>query len=292
MARKYRYLYNFGTRQKPRWYLWAGKGKRKYRVDPAEPNFRSIYGAFLKGEPPDPPNPNPSDIPKPVVHTFGWGVRQFYKGHPFVGWKYDRQKCVRAALDPILEEDVNADKPELGKFETVPLDKVTLVGLEILRDRKLAQKLYGAAGNRVKNFKMLFKWLKRKGHMKENPAIDLDKIKTPKQYQKRHTWTDAEIAAYRRHHPVGTKARLAFELHYHYLARADVVQVGPANIVQDQGIKFLKGKRQKTGEGFKVAMSQMLIDASESPLVSLLRDQRMGPLKVSRIARTASALLV
>src|SRR5688572_32653971 len=86
MARKYRYLYNFGTRQKPRWYLWAGKGKKKYRVDPQDPNFRSIYGDFLKGTPPDPPNSNPADIPKPVVHTLGWGARQFYKGHPFIKW--------------------------------------------------------------------------------------------------------------------------------------------------------------------------------------------------------------
>ena len=142
---------------------------------------------------------------------------------------------------------------------------MTLLGLEVLRDRKLALKLFGAASNRVRYLKRLFKWLKRKGHIKgENPALDLEKIKTPKEHHRRHTWTDGEIKAYRDRWPIGTKARLAFELHYHYLARADVVRVGPANVKVRHGIKFLEGNRKKTGEGFKVAMSPDLLACIES----------------------------
>jgi integrase len=198
------------------------------------------------------------------VHTLGWGARQFYKGHPFINWIDSYKADFRYNVDSCLEEDVNAEKPELGKFEDVPLDKMTLVGLEVLRDRKLAAKRYGAALNRVRHLKRLFKWLKRKGHIKgENPALDLEIVKTPKEHQRRHTWTDGEISSYRKTHPIGSKARLAFELHYHYLARVDVVRVGPANVKVRHGIRFLEGNRKKTGEAFKVAMSPVLLECIE-----------------------------
>jgi hypothetical protein len=103
--------------------------------------------------------------------------------------------------------------------------------------------------------------------------VDLEKIKIPKEHQRRHTWTDGEIKAYRDHHPIGTKARLAFELHWHYLAAVDACRSGPANVKIREGIKFLEGNRRKTGEPFKVAVSPTLEEciASTPPTRNGLR---------------------
>jgi hypothetical protein len=44
-----------------------------------------------------------------------------------------------------------------------------------------------------------------------------------------HTWTDAEIAQYEAHHPIGTTARLALPL-YTGQRRGDVIRMGPQHV--------------------------------------------------------------
>jgi integrase len=78
-----------------------------------------------------------------------------------------------------------------------------------------------------------------------------------------HTWTDEEIAQYRAHHALGTRARLAFELLLETVQRrSDVVRMGPQH-VRDGWLKGLN--QQKTGVPIAVPVSvelQAAIDAT------------------------------
>jgi integrase len=59
-----------------------------------------------------------------------------------------------------------------------------------------------------------------------------------------HSWTEAEIAAFERHQPVGSRARLAFALLLHTgQRRSDVVRMGRQHI----GEGLLAVRQQKTG---------------------------------------------
>jgi integrase len=59
-----------------------------------------------------------------------------------------------------------------------------------------------------------------------NPAARVKRLKTPGHGF--HTWSDAEIAQYRAHWPIGTQERLCFELALETTSRrADITRIGP-----------------------------------------------------------------
>ena len=94
--------------------------------------------------------------------------------------------------------------------------------LEILRDRK--GDLLGAADNRVKAIRRLFKWGKRKRLISSNNAGDVEYV--GKDTGGWHPWTQEELERYEQHHPTGTMARLALDLiQFTGLSRMDVVRV-------------------------------------------------------------------
>jgi len=78
----------------------------------------------------------------------------------------------------------------------------------------------------------LFKWAleNEKGGLVRNIAKDVPKLKhTTKGH---HPWTDAEREQYKARHPVGTMARLAYELFFHTGQRiGDVWNFGPHHII-------------------------------------------------------------
>jgi integrase len=63
-----------------------------------------------------------------------------------------------------------------------------------------------------------------------------------------HTWTDAEIAQFEAHHPIGTKPRLALALlFYTAQRRGDVVRMGRQHIRETPDGPALYVKQRKTG---------------------------------------------
>lgn len=67
-----------------------------------------------------------------------------------------------------------------------------------------------AANNRLKVWRALTRHALDRGHIEIDPARDVRKRTVSTDGH--HCWTDAEIAQFRGHHPVGTKARRAMEL--------------------------------------------------------------------------------
>lgn len=71
-----------------------------------------------------------------------------------------------------------------------------------------------------------------------------------------HTWTRDEIAAYRKHHKIGTDARLAFELAYWTAARSsDLVRLGRQSVQSDGWLRFVQ---KKTGVEVEIPFTCVL----------------------------------
>jgi len=108
--------------------------------------------------------------------------------------------------------------------------------------RLLASMPPGAAENLLKAIRGLMKWGVEKGEIKTDPSVGV-KLKRRKSGGF-HTWTEQEIAQFEFHHPVGSKARLAFALAlYTGQRRGDVIRMGRQHI--RDGILHLK--QRKTG---------------------------------------------
>ena len=96
-----------------------------------------------------------------------------------------------------------------------------------LRDEKAA--FPHAANNRVKALRQLFAWANSPeyGYAKKNPARDVGNLRGANPDGIR-AWTEADAVRYEARHPIGTKARLAFDLLlYTGVRRSDVVRLGP-----------------------------------------------------------------
>lgn len=75
----------------------------------------------------------------------------------------------------------------------------------------------------------LLKFAVRRKVIMINPAMDIKFM--PRKPGGHHTWTEAEVAAFRAKHAVGSKARLAFELHNAFaLRRSDAILLGPGHV--------------------------------------------------------------
>jgi integrase/recombinase XerD len=125
--------------------------------------------------------------------------------------------------------------------------------------------LIGAADERVRALRALFKWgkLKRKDIVTVNLAQDVAYLN--KKSEGHHTWTPEEFEQYEQHHSIGTKARLALDLiQYLGVSRMDVVKIGPRNISErlnkrGEPVKVFSYQRQKTKIDGTIGMAPALL---------------------------------
>ena len=97
-----------------------------------------------------------------------------------------------------------------------------------------------AARNWLKTLRGLLDFATAEGFRADNPTLG---IKLPRhKADGHHAWTEDEIAQFERHHPIGTKARLAFALLLDTAQRrGDVIRMGPQH-VRDGAIHVTQGK--------------------------------------------------
>lgn len=97
----------------------------------------------------------------------------------------------------------------------------------------------GAADKFVKYLKVLFNWAIKEGLTDFNPANGVSKLNTSTGF---HTWSPQQLAQYRGAYPLGTMARLAFELMLSFgVRRSDLVKLGPLNVFEGR-IEFTPQK--------------------------------------------------
>lgn len=231
-------------------YFWRGKGHRKIRIreTPGTKPFRDAYDAaaaldtLIK-----PPTPEEAaghaahctlTLPKPG--TYRWLCSRYMAASPeYLQCDPQTRRTRRQILEHTYDEPTSPGASTT--FADVPLDQLTLQALYVLRDRKLA--LPGAANNRVKALRQVFKWAVAPNVqiVKVNLARDVQLFK-PESNEGFHTWTIEEVRAFARRHPLGTKAHLALGLLlFTGVRRSDVVLLG-RQMIRDGWLHFTEKK--------------------------------------------------
>jgi hypothetical protein len=181
--------------------------------------------------------------------TLGWLGAQYFASGEFRAMDPQSQSLIRRILESCFREPISyAGGDAMGNC---PLEHFTPRAVKHLRDLKAGKP--AAANNRRKWLSAMFTWAidQTPPLAKTNPVRDTKVIRYTSDGF--HTWSDAEIAAFEKRHPIGTRARLAFALvMFTGARRSDVVLFGPASIVGGV-LKFVpyKTRRRRPEASFK-----------------------------------------
>ena len=214
-VRLYRYLIEDIDRHGNVRIYFRRKGQQKIRLreTPGTDAFDIEYQRAFRGELKQQTG-NLRTISMPG--TMRWLCEQYYASAAFQSLAPSTRKVRRAILEEICRR---AGDFRYAMMETSHVAK--------LRDEKAA--FPDAANNRVKALRQLFTWATSPeyGYAKKNPARDVGRLRSNNPDGIR-AWSDTDAARYEARHPVGTKARLAFDLLiYTGVRRSDVVRLGP-----------------------------------------------------------------
>ena len=147
----------------------------------------------------------------PREKTFYWLVDQYYRSPKFKSFDPLTQADKRSVLNRFCETAGNLPYASSARKTSRPA-------------RTSARATPAAADKLVKYLRSLFVWAIDKKLATFNPAVGIAKINETEGW---HTWTPAEVDTYRKHHKIGTKARLALELMLNVGARiSDASRIG------------------------------------------------------------------
>jgi integrase len=177
--------------------------------------------------------------------TFAWALREYRKSNVWLALA-DKTRSQRnsSVFNPI---EAKLGDSMLAQWKTADI----AAGRDARKPTMAKQYLAALRG--------LFSWAAETGLIKSDPTAGIRVRLAPTDG---HTpWTDADIAAYRRHWPLGTRARVALEiLRETGLRRGDAVLVGPGHVIDG----VLRIATEKTGEHVSVAISEALAKAIEA----------------------------
>jgi integrase len=232
----------------------AGQPKVRIREKLDSESFRRRYDELLSGGPKA--NDPPPSVTAPKRNTLRWLCVEFFGSPDFKRLDPRTQYTRRRILELMFDEPIAPGANET--FGDFPLDRLRPKDLRVLRDRKAD--LPGAADNRVRALRRVFKWGLKNEHVRANPARDVEYVS--KGSEGWHSWTPEELTKYEVRHPAGTKARLALALlMYTGARRSDVVKLGKGN-VHDGWIKFSQRKTSVVVELPMLSALQEIIDTT------------------------------
>lgn len=192
-----------------RWY-YRRKGQKKVRLEetPGSEEFEEEFAAAVLGVvyvPKDKPTklPQPLTGPRIIPNSLAWLVQQ-YMTRMVAGQAKATGDRKRLVLEEICAETC-LSKSERPAGE-IDFRKIEPKHIALLRDQKPGRP--EAANTRVKILSAMYAWAKDARIAKTNPASEVKKFTN--HTDGHHTLTEAEIAAFERRHPPGTKAHLAF----------------------------------------------------------------------------------
>ncbi len=223
------------------------KGQPKIRLTerPGTPAFDAEYQRAFSGEL---KSPSASRQIAAMPQTMRWLCEQYYASATFQSLAPSTRKVRRGILESICQRSGDF------RFSTMEARHVAK-----LRDEKAA--FPEAANNRVKALRQLFAWANSPeyGYATKNPARDVARLRSNNPDGIR-AWSEADAGRYEARHPIGTKARLAFDLLlYTGVRRSDVVRLGP-QMERDGKLVFNETKG-----------SARIVKAHELPILPPLR---------------------
>lgn len=218
-----------------------GRPKVRLRGTPWTETFMAAYEA-AKGE------PTPKERKGITPGTWRWLCTEYFKCSDYLLLDERTKRVRRRILEATFDEPIAPGSPKL--FRDLPLSRMKVHAIEVLRDRKLA--FPDGANNRVKAIRSVYRWASAKKNsdnkplVSENPAREVAYLEgnNPSGW---HPWTTEEVQQFEARHPIGTKARLALSLLlYTGQRRSDVIRFGRQH-VRNRTITFTqyKGRKRK-----------------------------------------------
>jgi len=197
------------------------KGQPKIRLFemPGTPAFDAEYQRAFNGEV---KLPSASQHTVWMPGTLGWLCEQYYASAVFQALDKSTRKTRRGILEAICERRIDGQRAGTFRYATMEPRHVAK-----LRDEKAG--FPEAANHRLKALRQLFAWACLPGYRyaNKNPARDVTYLKSNNP-DGIPAWSEADAARYEARHPIGTKARLAFDLLlYTGVRRSDAVRLGP-----------------------------------------------------------------
>lgn len=221
-----------------RWYVRVKQKNGKFRKtriksDPGTNAFISEYERELElllhpGEPEtiSSPRMDPSTLEGLIHEYFASG--EFYELAE--GTRLDK----RSTLLRVAES--------AGKH---PYKAIQKSDIQSGRDKRLETP--HAANKFIKHMRGLYDWAIERKLVDQNPAEDVKKLKGPPRPEHAkgwHSWTPEEMDAFRATHPIGSTARLVFELHSASLRASDVKVIGFQHVRGDH-LDFIQTKTKQ-----------------------------------------------
>ena len=266
-SRLYRYLVEDVDRHGKVRIYFRRKGQPKIllKETPGTEAFDEEYKRAFRGE--RIPQPAPRHAPA-KSGSLRWLCAQYYASAKFLSLAPSTRSVRRGTLDGVCAQLIGGRPAGDLPFALMEPRHVAK-----LRDEKAA--FPEAANNLVKALRQLFVWAcsAEYGHATKNPARDVMRLPSANPDGIR-AWTEADAARYEARHPVGTKARLAFDLLlYTGVRRSDVVKLGP-QMERDGKLVFTETKGSsrivKTHELPILPPLRQSIDASKKPIGHLV----------------------
>lgn len=218
------------------WYVRVGHGPRVRVPAPGSDDFDRAYRSAIAGEAP------PSAKPKAKVGSLSWLADRYRETSSWTDLSPATRKQREAILKQILADAGTEQYAEIDRGDVAE-------GRDRRRDTPAQARHF------LDTIRSLFAWAVDAGFVKENPAAG---IRAPKQSMKGEgfaVWTQADVIAFEQKHPIGTRARVAFDvLRYTGLRRGDAAQLGRPHV--RDGVIALK--TEKTGEWVTLRMSKRL----------------------------------
>lgn len=204
-----------------------GHPKIRLRSMPGTPEFFAEYHAAIGGtNTASASPPRPREIKR---GTFRHLCVQYFASGEYSALDESTRKWQRRTLEKICESHGDNIVSHMQSRH-----------VRQLRDELLATP--AAANQRIKALRALFSWANEAEETTVNPTLSVKRIKYASEGH--HSWTDDEIAQYQKRHPVGTKARLAFDLlRFIAFRREDVVRIGPDHI-RDRRVQYRQAKNE------------------------------------------------
>ena len=231
-----RYVHGFIDRHgKPRFYF-RRPGFKRVRLPglPHSTEFMDAYAAAMAGQ------PLPLGVNRARPGSM-WALALSYFASPdFLTLRLSTQQAYRGSIERLCKEHGDKRAADLRRDHVVRLMAA------------LAEKPFAANGLRMA-LRVMMKHAIEIGLRADDPTRDVRAIRI--KTDGFHSWTDDEIAQFERHHPIGSRARLAMALLlYTGQRRGDVIRMGPQHIRKGA----LHVKQEKTGTELFIPMHPTL----------------------------------
>src|SRR5262245_45388293 len=238
-------------------------GVRRVRLPglPGSPEFMQAYQDAISG-------PAPLVRSRHKLGTLGSLVTDFFRSTEFANLKPSSQRLYRLVLDHVTERDGHRLVHDL------PSDKARKVIQEIGVRRP------GMANLTRKVLRRLFAYAIDLGLRLDNPFSRVPSYKLGTH----HTWDDAQLEAFEKRWPLGTRERLAFTVLLYTGQRVgDAVRMRRSDI-RKGAIHVIQ---QKTGAELYIALHpalQRALEAGPSNGIYLIGDRAGRPIKSRRLS--------